>query len=131
MLILGDATVLEPYLRDLMPDAMFVVVASKPTQAAKGVETVSADPQHLPFKRWVFDLALVFDMLPRIGEPVHMLNGILRSLRPGGELAIGHLAGAGDVPTVPELARWLADFGARCEAAEREGNEVFVLCIAP
>ncbi len=92
---------------------------------------VLGETGQLPFKRWVFDLALVYDLLPHLDAPEHLLNGILRCLRPGGILAIGHPSEAGAAPKLPQLVKWLSDFGARTEAAEREGGEMFVMCIAP
>lgn len=128
VLVLGDVSPLLPYLAELMPDALLCVVSRQ--QVAKGF-TVIADCRQLPFRRWSFDLALVFDLLPAVEDPVGFLNGVLRALRPGGTLTIGHRHEdpAGMPPS--RVYRLLSDFGARTEAAASDGGEVFLLAIAP
>lgn len=132
VLVLGDGDSLAAHLREHMADATLVTLAGQGGQQGRPELTaVLGEAGQLPFKRWVFDLALVYDLLPRLDAPEHLLNGVLRCVRPGGILAIGHPAGPGTPPKLPQLVKWLSDFGARTEAAEREDGEMFVMCIAP
>lgn len=64
--------------------------------AAKGAgerrtRHVCADVQHLPLPDNSLDLAFCFGLFPHLAQPEQALKEMLRALRPGGTLAVGHL----------------------------------------
>jgi SAM-dependent methyltransferase len=62
--------------------------------AGERVERVCAEALRLPFLEGSFDLVLCFGILPHLGPAGPALAGLLRCLRPGGSLAVGHLMGS-------------------------------------
>jgi ubiquinone/menaquinone biosynthesis C-methylase UbiE len=58
------------------------------------VRRVCADAMRLPAASGSFDLVLCFGILPHLEDGQAALNELLRVLRPGGVLSVGHLAGS-------------------------------------
>lgn len=58
---------------------------------------VCADACRLPFGPASFDAVLMFGLLPHVEEPVVALREALRVLRPGGQLAVGHLMSSAEL----------------------------------
>ena len=102
------------------------------------VRRVCADAMRLPAASGSFDLVLCFGILPHLKDGRAALEELLRVLRPGGALSVGHLAGSrelnafhgsldgpvsGDVLAASDvLARALTDCGAvRIETEEDPG----------
>ena len=56
--------------------------------AAKGLETVRADAQRLPFQAASFDAAMLVSMLHHVERRSQALSEARRVLRPGGQLAV-------------------------------------------
>jgi SAM-dependent methyltransferase len=131
VLLLGDVPPLVPHLLELMPDAVFTGISTQPLLSSDRFHLVQADACVLPFKRWVFDLALIYEFLPTAADPPTLLHAALRCLRPGGELAVGHQAHETQSLRVSQIARWTSDFGARVDASVSDGETAFLLCIAP
>jgi ubiquinone/menaquinone biosynthesis C-methylase UbiE len=58
------------------------------------VRRVCADAMRLPAASGSFDLVLCFGILPHLEDGRAALQELLRVLRPGGALSVGHLAGS-------------------------------------
>jgi ubiquinone/menaquinone biosynthesis C-methylase UbiE len=58
------------------------------------VHGVCAEALRLPFREGSFDLLLCFGVVPHLGPIEAALESLLRYLRPGGTLAVGHLMGS-------------------------------------
>ncbi|HSW49261.1 MAG TPA: methyltransferase domain-containing protein, partial [Bryobacteraceae bacterium] len=101
----------------------------------------------LPARSESFDLVLCFGILPHLEDSQEALKELLRVLRPGGALSVGHLAGsrelnafhgslngpvAGDVlPESGALARALAVAGAVQIQTEEDLGWYFVRAERP
>lgn len=94
--------ILVPPLRGWYPEAelieLDVAEGMLKTNAAKfpapGIQRVCADGARLPFPEARFDLALCFGVLPHFEDLAATLAELLRVLRPGAALAVGHLMGS-------------------------------------
>jgi len=102
------------------------------------VRRVCADALRLPAAADSFDLALCFGILPHLADKPKALSELLRVLKPGGTLSVGHLMGSRELnafhcslngpvavdvlPTPVELTEMLYRCGAvRIEAEENPG----------
>ena len=80
--------------------------------AAKGLETVEADAQRLPFEDLTFDAAMMISMLHHVEDRAAALAEARRILRPGGRLALVGYTGE-DAATLwildyfPSSRRWM------------------------
>ena len=111
------------------------------------VRRVCADVMRLPAAAGSFDLVLCFGILPHLEDGQAALTELLRVLRPGGVLSVGHLAGsrelnafhgslAGPVshdvlPASDILARALTDSGAVQIHTEEDPGWYFVRAEKP
>lgn len=57
--------------------------------AARGIKTVEATAEHLPFAAGCFDYALVVTTICFVDSPAQMLAEAYRVLKPGGRLVVG------------------------------------------
>lgn len=71
----------EPLVADRSPEMLA-------RAAAKGLATVEADAQRLPFADASFDAAMLVSMLHHVERPAAALEEARRVLRPGGRLAL-------------------------------------------
>ncbi len=106
------------------------------------VHRLCADVARSPLRSEEFDLALCFGILPHLEDQVSALNGLLRVLRPGGALAIGHLMSSGELnafhgslegpvasdrlPPATALGATLSGLGAVSVTAEEEPGWYYV-----
>jgi ubiquinone/menaquinone biosynthesis C-methylase UbiE len=111
------------------------------------VGRVCADAMRLPAASGSFDLVLCFGILPHLEDSRVAVAELLRVLRPGGALSVGHLAGSrelnafhgsldgpvsGDVlPESGALAHALADAGAVRIQTEEDPGWYFVRAERP
>ncbi|GAB6190388.1 class I SAM-dependent methyltransferase [Desulfocastanea catecholica] len=65
--------------------------------AARGVKTIEAAAENLPFKDGSFDHALVVTTICFVDSPAHMLAETCRVLKPDGRLVIGFIDRASDL----------------------------------
>jgi ubiquinone/menaquinone biosynthesis C-methylase UbiE len=124
---------------DLAED-MLRVNSAKFAEASIG--RVCADAQVMPFTDACFDLAVCFSVLPHMPDKSAALRQILRILRPGGVICVGHLMGSRELnefhgrlqgpvavdflPSAAVLAQMLKDLGAVAIEAEENSDWYFV-----
>jgi SAM-dependent methyltransferase len=72
--------------------------------AAKGLDTVEADAQDLPFADETFDAVTMISMLHHVDDPHTALTEARRILRPGGKLVLKGFAGE------DAASLWIADY---------------------
>lgn len=148
--------VLLPAILEIFPEAGCVVeadfaLAMLQENARKlrrpGVHRVCADAALLPASGGRFDLVLCFGILPHLEDGRAALAEWLRVLRPGGALAVGHLAGSKELnqfhgsldapvssdvlPDSRSLAAALAEAGAVNVTAEEDSGWYFVRAEKP
>jgi SAM-dependent methyltransferase len=97
----------EPIVADRSPDMLA-------RAAAKGLETVEADAQRLPFPDASFDAVMLVSMLHHVEDQAAALAEATRVLRPGGRLAVmvftrEDLEGQWYVDWFPSTRAWMED----------------------
>lgn len=108
---------------------------------------VCAEAQRPPFPDGVFDRVLCFNVLPHLAPLEGALRQMLKCLRPGGLLCVGHLMGSEQLnrfhstmggavaedrlPAARELARSLAAMGVEVVCVEEEPGWYFVQARKP
>lgn len=143
--------ILLPHLFALYPDVRLIVEMdlaegmlienARKFQDSRALH-LRGDATLTPFVVPTFDLVLCFCALPHFGDPAAVLKGLVRPLRPGGVLTIGHMAdsqavnefhGSLDAPVrhdrlapARELASLLGEAGATALIAEEEKDWFFV-----
>jgi len=133
----GSTTCLVEF--DLAEDMLGVNSAKFPRG---NVGRVCADTQTMPFSDACFDLAVCFSALPHMPDKSAALRQILRVVRPGGILCVGHLMGSSELnafhsslegpvtvdflPPATALAQMLKDLGAVEILAEENSDWYFV-----
>jgi demethylmenaquinone methyltransferase/2-methoxy-6-polyprenyl-1,4-benzoquinol methylase len=133
----GSATCLVEF--DLAEDMLRVNSAKFPGAI---IGRVCADAQTMPFSDACFDLAVCFSALPHMPDKSAALCQILRVLRPGGVICVGHLMGSNELnafhsslegpvavdflPPAAVLAQMLKDLGAVEIEAEENSDWYFV-----
>jgi demethylmenaquinone methyltransferase/2-methoxy-6-polyprenyl-1,4-benzoquinol methylase len=102
--------------------------------AAKGLETVAADAEHLPFPDGSFDAATMISMLHHVADRSAALAEARRILRPGGKLALKGFTGEDSASLwildyFPSSRSWMAETHPPREAvlAELPGAELLTL----
>jgi ubiquinone/menaquinone biosynthesis C-methylase UbiE len=111
------------------------------------VHRVCSDAMRLPVPSGTFDLVLCFGILPHLEDGRAALAELLRVVKPGGSLAVGHLAGSSELnafhgsldgpvsrdvlPDSESLARELAGAGAVRVSAEEDPGWYFVRAEKP
>lgn len=106
------------------------------------ISRVCADAQAMPFSDACFDLAVCFSALPHMPDKSAALRQILRVLRPGGVICVGHLMGSSELnafhgslegpvavdflPPAAVLAQMLTDLGVVEIKAEENSDWYFV-----
>jgi len=88
----GSATCLVEF--DLAEEMLRVNSTKFP---AASIGRVCADAQAMPFSDACFDLAVCFSALPHMPDKSTALRQILRILRPGGVICVGHLMGSSEL----------------------------------
>jgi ubiquinone/menaquinone biosynthesis C-methylase UbiE len=133
----GSATCLVEF--DLAEDMLRVNSAKFPRAS---IGRVCADAQAMPFSEACFDLAVCFSGLPQMLDKSATLCQILRVLRPGGVIGVGHLMGSHEfnafhsslegpvavdvLPPSAVVAQMLNDLGAVWIEAEEDSDWYFV-----
>jgi SAM-dependent methyltransferase len=113
----------------------------------RAVAAVAADLVRPPLREEVFDAVLCFGIIPHLADPAAACRELIRRLRRGGRLAVGHLMASHELnafhsqldgpvssdrlPPAGDLAALLAACGATPLAAEETPGWYFVLAGRP
>lgn len=95
----GTGILVGPLTRTLAPAATVVELdladqmlrENLRTHAGTRLAAVCADATSLPFAPGSFDVVLCFGVLPHLGASELVIRELLRVLRPGGRIGVGHL----------------------------------------
>lgn len=98
----GTGILLGPLLESGCPGRRIVemdmaeemLLENRRKRAQQGIDWICADALDLPFAAGSFDAVLCFGVLPHLASLETVLAGLLRCLRKGGTLAVGHLMGS-------------------------------------
>lgn len=152
----GTGVLVEPLLRLPEPPELIVELDFAPGMLAENRRKHGAHPQVRmvcgdicapPFPAAFFDAVIVFSALPHIENKKGALEALLRVLRPGGRLAVGHLMGSealnamhatiggavaeDRLPPARELAALCEQLGAKVAAAAESAEEYRVVAEKP
>ncbi len=152
----GTGVLVEPLLRLPEPPELIVEFDFAPAMLGENrrkhaartqVRLVCGDICAPPFPAGFFDAVIVFSALPHIENKRGALEALLRALRPGGRLAVGHLMGSealnamhatiggavaeDRLPPARELAALCASLGVKVLTAEENEGEYTVAAEKP